>query len=129
MVKIMATPDPRQESRCMDDRGQGWQLDGFGGEGGLRHALADEDFPMDPLICIFWCAVALGALARGSPIEKVRILIGSASEDAEELGRSRVALALEALGRNVSEARVDGFNRRTVATSWIPLLGGRLGCV
>ena len=26
---------------------------------------------MDPSTCIFWCAVALGALVKGNPIESV----------------------------------------------------------
>ena len=33
---------------------------------------ADSELPMDPSTCVFWCAVALGALVKGRPIESVR---------------------------------------------------------
>ncbi|CAM9441777.1 unnamed protein product, partial [Laminaria digitata] len=32
---------------------------------------ADSQLPVDPSICVFWCAVALGALVKGRPIESV----------------------------------------------------------
>ncbi|CAM9640330.1 unnamed protein product [Laminaria digitata] len=32
---------------------------------------ADGQLPADPSICVFWCAVALGALVKGRPIESV----------------------------------------------------------
>lgn len=33
---------------------------------------ADSLFTVDPSACVFWCAVALGALVKGQPIESVR---------------------------------------------------------
>ena len=35
-------------------------------------SLGGKQLPMDPSTCIFWCAVALGALVKGNPIESVR---------------------------------------------------------
>lgn len=61
MVKIMLAPDPRQQSPFGEDHGDDWQLDGIAGRGA----------PMGPSTCIFWGAVALGALVRGSPLQSV----------------------------------------------------------
>ena len=33
---------------------------------------ADNELHVDPSTCVFWCAVALGSLVKGRPIESVR---------------------------------------------------------
>lgn len=35
-------------------------------------ALEGNQLPMDPPTCTFWCAVALGALVKGTPVDSVR---------------------------------------------------------
>ena len=37
--------------------------------------LADSHFPVDPSTCVFWCAVTLGSLVKGRPIESVRNIV------------------------------------------------------
>ncbi|CAN0314629.1 unnamed protein product, partial [Ectocarpus fasciculatus] len=68
MVKIMASPAPLQHST----------VGGACGEAGSMvrascwsKANEEPQLPMDPSTCTFWCAIALGALAKGSPVESV----------------------------------------------------------
>ena len=76
MVKIMMTPDPRRRRAVGDGGRKSWQVDDVEA-GGERIAFRARGLPMDPSICIFWCAVALGALARGSPLQTVSaVLVG-----------------------------------------------------
>ncbi|CAM9597989.1 unnamed protein product [Ectocarpus sp. 13 AM-2016] len=68
MVKIMASPAPLQQSA----------VGGACGEVGSKvrapcwsKASERNQPPMDPSNCTFWCAIALGALAKGNPVESV----------------------------------------------------------
>ena len=72
MVKIMLTPGPGPPANPWNDRDDGWQPDGIGGGEEAPKASDGADVVIDPPTCIFWCAVALGALVRGSPLETVR---------------------------------------------------------
>ena len=64
MVKIMVAPASRQHSAF-----------GGGGDSGtagrMDAIVRNGELPVGPSTCVFWCAVALGALVRGSPIESV----------------------------------------------------------
>ena len=71
MVKIMLTSDPRQVLRFGDDRDEISQLDAVPVGVDVLSALNGKSLPMDPSTCVFWCAVALGALVRGSPFKTV----------------------------------------------------------
>ena len=71
MVKIMVAPDLEQQPAVGEGHRYGWQVAGITGGLELCNALSGKDLPMDPSTCIFWCAVALGAFVRGSPIETV----------------------------------------------------------
>lgn len=74
MVKIMLTADPRQQCSFGGDDSERWQLDGICERGGLLEASNGRVSLMDPSTCTFWCAVALGALVRGSPLQSVRLV-------------------------------------------------------
>lgn len=78
MVKIMVTPAGRQHSVCEGgDSGTAGRLDAIVRRGEFRSAFGGGELPSGPSTCVFWCAVALGALVRGNPIESVsNILCG-----------------------------------------------------
>lgn len=82
MVRIMEPAYPQREEGfgidCCGDEGQLGALDGGGTFGNVSGA---EQLTKDPSFCTFWCAVAMGALAKGSPIESV-----SGSEGTAEVG-------------------------------------------
>lgn len=72
MVKIMvptaSRPEPVFGSGCFGEEGQFGSLgagDMSGNVSGMNQLLND------PAFCTFWCAVAVGGLAKGSPIESV----------------------------------------------------------
>ncbi|CAM9555961.1 unnamed protein product [Ectocarpus fasciculatus] len=72
MVKIMLPPASSRQSVFGDDCDEGghyFEAAALGGD--LSKASAGNQLPMDPSACTFWCAVALGALAKGSPFESV----------------------------------------------------------
>ena len=71
MVKIMVTSDSREQPTVGDGCGEGSRLDAIMGRGEFHNATTEENVLMDPSTCVFWCAVALGALVRGSPVEMV----------------------------------------------------------
>lgn len=55
-------------TKCFDEEGRFRALDPgstFGNVCGMDH------FPKDASMCTFWCAVAVGALAKGTPIDSV----------------------------------------------------------
>ncbi|CAM9849229.1 unnamed protein product, partial [Ectocarpus fasciculatus] len=71
MMKIMASPSCRQQSTVGGDWNDEWSLDAIA-PGADRSMVSERNgLPMDPSTCTFWCAIALGALAKGSPIESV----------------------------------------------------------
>lgn len=72
LVKIMASPATRQSSGSMYHMDERYQVDTIAAKDGLRNASGGKILPMDPSTCIFWCAVAVGALVKGSPVELVR---------------------------------------------------------
>eukprot|EP00903_Cladosiphon_okamuranus_P015988 g14766.t1 len=80
MVKIMLTPASRLQAASRDDGGDAEKFGAITIEGGPGRTLAAETFPMGPSTCIFWCAVALGALAKGSPVESVARFLQLATE-------------------------------------------------
>eukprot|EP00903_Cladosiphon_okamuranus_P015538 g14344.t1 len=65
MVNIMVRPAIQQST---DDHGDD---DATARGGSLMAAFGENELSMNPSICRFWCAVALGALAKGYPIESV----------------------------------------------------------
>ncbi|CAN0400997.1 unnamed protein product [Scytosiphon promiscuus] len=72
VVKIMVSDSPRQQGGVTTD------YCGEEGHFGPRHVASTfgnfwrtKNLPKDPSFCTFWCAVAVGALAKGSPIESV----------------------------------------------------------
>ncbi|CAM9549099.1 unnamed protein product [Ectocarpus sp. 12 AP-2014] len=72
MVKIMLPPTSSQQSVLGDDCGEGGHyFEAVARGGDLSKTSAGNQLLMDPSACTFWCAVALGALAKGCPIESV----------------------------------------------------------
>ena len=67
---MMITPDVRQRGAVEEGGGERWQAKDIE-TGGLHNVSRGKTLPMGPSICVFWCAIALGALARGSPPHKV----------------------------------------------------------
>lgn len=72
MVKIMAPPAPGKQSAREDHCGEEGQFDAVARESIVSNALGGSELPMDASTCIFWCAVAVGALVKGIPTESVR---------------------------------------------------------
>ncbi|CAM9545027.1 unnamed protein product, partial [Hapterophycus canaliculatus] len=68
MVPALARREPDCGTNCFDKEGQ---VGGLKGRGTFGHASGIDPLPKDPSVCTFWCAVALGALAKGSPVESV----------------------------------------------------------
>ncbi|CAB1099292.1 unnamed protein product [Ectocarpus sp. CCAP 1310/34] len=72
MVKIMLPPASFQQPALGDDCDEGGHyLKAVAPGGDLGKAPARNQLAKDPSACTFWCAVALGALAKGNPIESV----------------------------------------------------------
>ena len=71
MVKIMLASDSRHHSPFGDDHGDGWEVAGIAERDTFRQSLTGRDSPMNSSTCMFWCAVALGALVKGSPLQSV----------------------------------------------------------
>ncbi|CAN0188031.1 unnamed protein product [Ectocarpus sp. 4 AP-2014] len=72
MVTIMLPPASSQQSVFGDDCDErGHYFEAVAPWGDLSKTSARNLLPMDPSACTFWCAVALGALLKGSPIESV----------------------------------------------------------
>ena len=71
MVKIMLHPVFRERPALGAVGGEAGQCDDCGTGGGFGDAFGREELPVGPSTCIFWCAVALGGLVKGSPIESV----------------------------------------------------------
>lgn len=72
MVKIMVPAYPRREAGFGTDCGGGEEQSNkseFGST--FSYNSGTSQLPKDPSFCTFWCAVAMGALAKGSPIESV----------------------------------------------------------
>ncbi|CAM9890279.1 unnamed protein product [Ectocarpus sp. 12 AP-2014] len=72
MVKIMLPPASFQQPVLGDDCDEGGHYFEVVAPGGdLGTSSARNQLAMGPSACTFWCAVALGALAKGNPIESV----------------------------------------------------------
>ncbi|CAN0152026.1 unnamed protein product [Ectocarpus sp. 4 AP-2014] len=72
MVKIMLPPASFQQPVLEDDCDEGGRyFEAVAPGGDLGKSSARNQLAMDPSACTFWCAVALGALAKGNPIESV----------------------------------------------------------
>lgn len=64
----MLAPTSRHQQAACGEAGQPDAM-AFGGDFGST--FGRKEFPMNASTCVFWCAVALGALVKGSPIESV----------------------------------------------------------
>eukprot|EP00752_Nemacystus_decipiens_P008860 g7906.t1 len=73
MVKIMLAPVSRRQADLGVAGGGAGQADAvaIGMESGNINPLGGKELPMNSSTCMFWCAVALGALVKGSPFESV----------------------------------------------------------
>ncbi|CAN0391081.1 unnamed protein product, partial [Ectocarpus sp. 12 AP-2014] len=71
MVKIMTSPASLQPSAVGADYDDERSVDAIAPGASWIMASERNQLPMDPSTCTFWCAIALGALAKGSPIESV----------------------------------------------------------
>ncbi|CAN0350071.1 unnamed protein product [Ectocarpus sp. 12 AP-2014] len=102
MVTIMLPPTSFQQSVFGDDCDEtGHYFEAVAPGGDLSKISAGNLLLMDPSACTFWCAVALGALVKGSPIESVT---------------SYAQLAQEALAQSSS-----GPGDADVAKAWVIL--------
>ncbi|CAM9741827.1 unnamed protein product [Ectocarpus sp. 6 AP-2014] len=102
MVTIMLPPASSQQPVFGDDCDEGGHyFEAVAPGDDLSKTSARNQFPMDPSACTFWCAVALGALVKGSPIESVT---------------SYAQLAQEALAKSNS-----GPGNAEVAKAWVIL--------
>lgn len=71
MVNIMMSPAIQQPFAGGDVGAEGI-FDAIARGVEWSKALEEHQLPMNPSTCTFWCAIALGALAKGSPFESVR---------------------------------------------------------
>ncbi|CBN75491.1 expressed unknown protein [Ectocarpus siliculosus] len=102
MVKIMLPPASSQQPVLGDNCDEGERyFEAVAPGGDLSKISAGNQLAMDPSACTFWCAVALGALVKGSPIESVT---------------SYAQLAEEALANSNS-----GPGNAEVAKAWVIL--------
>ncbi|CAM9723910.1 unnamed protein product [Scytosiphon promiscuus] len=88
MVRIMIPAAPQEETALNYDGGDEDEL--FGtllGERTSNDVSGTNQAPEDPLLCTFWCAVAMGALAKGSPFEAV-MRYGQLAQEALAASRS-----------------------------------------
>eukprot|EP00903_Cladosiphon_okamuranus_P015997 g14773.t2 len=69
MVNMFACSAIGQQSQEQCDRGD--SLDASMAEDSFNRFLIGRELPKHSSTCIFWCAVALGALLRGNPIDSV----------------------------------------------------------
>lgn len=99
MLGAMAPPRQQQQQLILGGRGGAEQAHSvarerpgleFGGHECYEGGETERDWgggvvgrasPDNPARCIMWCAIALGALVRGSPIEYVRSTIGYSIRD------------------------------------------------
>ncbi|CAM9538320.1 unnamed protein product [Ectocarpus sp. 8 AP-2014] len=70
MVNIMVSP-AIQQSFVGGDFGAEGPFDSIAGGVEWSKVSRGHQLPMNPSTCTFWCAIALGALAKGSPLESV----------------------------------------------------------
>ncbi|CAM9497763.1 unnamed protein product, partial [Ectocarpus sp. 13 AM-2016] len=70
MVNIMVSP-AIQQSFVGGDFGAEGPFDSIAGGAEWSKASGGHQLPMNPSTCTFWCAIALGALAKGTPLESV----------------------------------------------------------
>ena len=74
MVDIMARRQIRRPSDVLHDCDEAaGAFDETAKRSDLSAGSREKQIPIEPPTCVFWCAVALGALVRGNPIESVRI--------------------------------------------------------
>ncbi|CAM9393289.1 unnamed protein product, partial [Hapterophycus canaliculatus] len=73
VVKIMAPDVPRRKADFGNDyHVDGGQLSARDVGSTFGNLFGTKQLPKDPSFCTFWCAVAVGALSKGSPIESVK---------------------------------------------------------
>lgn len=92
MVKLLVPPATLQQSSDTSDCGKGGIFGAMPTEG--SNTLGGSSHPMDPSTCIFWCAVALGALVKGIPIESVSndVLVVFATQRSSSLSKGVAAV-------------------------------------
>lgn len=88
MVKIMVVPARRLCSALEADDGTVGGLGAMTRRVEFRGAVGGGELPVGPSTCVFWCAVALGALVGGNPLESVSGLFCGRADDTN-VGRSR----------------------------------------
>ncbi|CAN0196743.1 unnamed protein product, partial [Ectocarpus sp. 13 AM-2016] len=71
MVEIMATPNTLQRPAVGGGCDEEALFDAIARGADLIKASEGHQFPMNPRSCTFWCAIALGALAKGSSFQSV----------------------------------------------------------
>lgn len=73
LVEMMARPATEQPSGSMLHWVEQGQFDTIASQGSSSSPASEgNELPTDPPACILWCAVALGALVQGNPVESVR---------------------------------------------------------
>ena len=65
-MKIMLSSTAARQD-CSEEE----QCDTFGIVGDAGHTLGGDSPSYDPSVCTFWCAVAIGSLVKGRPVESV----------------------------------------------------------
>ncbi|CAN0499347.1 unnamed protein product, partial [Ectocarpus sp. 8 AP-2014] len=70
MVTLMISPT-RQQSIATRNCDVENEFDTIVSEDNVGNTWKRDDLPANPSTCTFWCAVAIGALAEGHPIESV----------------------------------------------------------
>lgn len=89
MVKIMLSPVSRRQS-LGDDCAEAKPSDAVAMRWGFGHTFDGKGLPIGPSNCIFWCAVALGALVKGGPVEPVSKLLTPGVYDCMSRGKGAI---------------------------------------
>lgn len=72
MMRLMVPSAPRQQSSTGDVHGVHEHFDAIDRGDFFCDSLGERHISEGPSACVFWCAVAMGALVKGSSLESVR---------------------------------------------------------
>ncbi|CBN75400.1 hypothetical protein Esi_0093_0019 [Ectocarpus siliculosus] len=71
MVEMMTAPAPLQQPAIAGIWDEETRFSEIERRANCRKASDVNQLPMNPQSCTFWCAIALGAVAKGNPVESV----------------------------------------------------------
>ena len=87
---MLSSPPQQPAVGQAADMEEKFDIVAVGGDTG--EGIQESRVPIDPSICTFWCAVAIGALVKGRPIDSVRDMrVCAQQNDANRADRRQYA--------------------------------------